>query len=110
MDILSRDLRSHLQRHHYGKANAVKRDELLAVVRSWGYMIGDRDLREAYVELGACACSVGIFWPATFAEVEECARYLDDKAIGHFERAKHLREVHRGLRMVKQLELFEGRA
>jgi hypothetical protein len=107
---LDADLRAHLMRHHYGKACAVKRDALLAVVRGWGYAIGDRDLREAYAELGAVAGPEGVWWPASWQEVEECARYLDDKAIGHFERAKHLREVHAGLRQVRQLSLFGGGA
>jgi hypothetical protein len=102
---LTADLRAHLMRHHYSKANAVKRDALLAVVRGWGYAIGDRDLREAYALIGTCSGNEGVFWLCSWGEVEECARYLDDKAIGHFERAKHLRTVHAGLRRVVQLEL-----
>ena len=106
MTNLNYDLREYILRHHSGKANAIKRSELLRIVEGWGYLIGDRDLREAYVEIGACAGSDGIFWPMTWAEVIDCADYLDDKAIGHFERAKHLREIHTELRQVRQLELF----
>jgi len=106
MTTLSRDLLSHLRRHHAGKENAVKREALLETVRLWGYDTGDRDLRECYAELGACAGPNGVWWPASWSEVEECAHYLDDKAIGHFMRAKHLREVHAALRQIKQLELW----
>jgi hypothetical protein len=107
-DLLLYDLAGYLQRHCLGKPNAIKRPALLGVVRGWGYAIGDRDLREAYAEAGACSCASGVFWPAAWAEVEECAAYLDDKAIGHFERAKHLREVHVGLRRERQMWLFGG--
>lgn len=105
MDLQS-DLRLHLQAYHLGRSNAVKREELLFLARSWGHSINDRDLREAYAAIGACAGPEGVWWPASWQEVEATARYLDDKAIGHFERAKHLREVHLGLRREVQLGLF----
>lgn len=108
MIILTYDLCEYLRCNCAGKARAIKRGELLRIVGGWGYLIGDRDLREAYAEAGACSCSGGVFWPISWAEVMECADYLDDKAIGHFGRAKHLREIHAGLRQVKQLELFGG--
>jgi hypothetical protein len=74
------DLTDYLQHHCSGKPNAIKRDDLLRVVRGWGYAIGDRDLREAIKTIHAvCMCNRGYYIGRTKEETDEAIEYLKKK-------------------------------
>jgi len=99
---------SHIKRHHRGREQSIKRDDLLKYARLFEPKLTDRELRSVYSLLPVCTCEEGIFYPIRSGELEEYRRYLEKKAIPLFERFRMVAQAHPHLvkNESEQLKLF----
>jgi len=99
---------SYLKRHHCGKENAIKRDDLLKYAQLWDLEMNDRELRRIYSQLPVVSSEEGIFWPLRTEEIEEFKFYLLKKVNPMIKRFRMVAQAHPHLvkNGSKQLELF----
>jgi hypothetical protein len=87
-------VRDFISTAHVGRAKAIDRSTLLAIVQGHGFDIDDRELRKIYAdELHLPACPFGIFWPETQAEIDEAEVYFRKKFIGQIDRISGMKKA-----------------
>lgn len=80
--------------YHSGRENAIPRKEFR---KSYGFeeIISDRNLRRFFaIEIPACTCEHGTFWPLKQSEVKDSEIYLKKKAISILVRNRRVRQAH----------------
>jgi len=108
--MIDRFILSHIQRHHRGREQAIKREDLLKYARMFDPKLTDRELRNIYSRLSVCTCEEGVFWPIRSEEIEGFKFYLLKKANPMIERFRMVAQAHPHLikNGSEQLKLFQG--